>query len=151
MEISNGGIDSLDQLEEPIKLHYEFVLKQPQDASIIYLNPMIRAGWRKNPFEAAERKYPVELPYAMDETYVFLMDIPSGYVVDEIPKSARLALNGDQGQFEYLVAQQQGQIQMRCRLRLNKAWFPAADYTSLRDFFGMVVKKEAETIVLKKK
>jgi len=42
-------------------------------------------------------------------------------------------------------------IQMRCRLRLNKAWFPAEDYASLRDFFTYVVKKENETIVLKKK
>ena len=43
------------------------------------------------------------------------------------------------------------QIQMRTRLRLNKAWFPAADYGNLRDFFAFVVKKEAETIVFKKK
>ena len=151
MEITNGGIDSLDRLEEPIKLHYDFVLKQAQDASVVYLNPLIGAGWRKNPFGAAERKYPVELPYAMDEVYVFSMEVPQGWVVDELPKSARIVLSGDQGQFEYLVAQQQGQVQMRCRLRLNKAWFPAADYSSLRDFFALVVKKEAETIVLKKK
>ena len=123
MEINNGGIDSLKNLEDPVKVHYDFVLKQPQDASIIYLNPMIGAGKRINPFGAAERKYPVELPYASDDMYVFSMDIPNGYVVDELPKSARVALNGNQGQFEYLINQQNGQIQMRCRLRLNKAWF----------------------------
>ena len=151
VQISNGGIDSLDLPEEPVKVHYDFVLKQPSDASIIYLDPLIGDGWRQNPFDAAERKYPVELPYSMDESYVFSMDIPKGYAVDELPKSTRVALNGDQGKFEYLIAQQGDQIQMRCRLLLNKAWFPAADYSSLRDFFGYVVKKEAEQIVLKKK
>ena len=151
MQISNGGIDSLDNLEEPAKVHYDFTLKQQPDASVLYLTPVIGDGWRKNPFEAAERKYPVELPYAMDETYIFSLEIPDGYAVDERPKSARVTLNGDKGQFEYLISQQDNLLQMRCRLRLNKAWFSAADYSSLRDFFGDVVKKEAEPIVLKKK
>jgi hypothetical protein len=149
--ISNGGIDSLDQLENPVKLHYDFVLKQPSDASVIYLNPMIGDSRLSNPFEATERKYPVEMPYTSDETYIFSMPVPDGYVVDELPRSAKVAFNGDQGHFEYLVVNQDGQIQLRCRLRLNKAWFPAEDYGSLRDFFGFVVKKESEQVVLKKK
>ena len=151
IEISNGGIDSLGMPEQPVKVHYDFTLKQQMDASVIYLSPLIGDGWRKNPFEAAERKYPVELPYTMDQTFIFQMDIPQGYAVDELPKSTRVMLNGDQGQFEYLISPQGSQIQMRCRLRLNKAWYPAADYGDLRDFFAYIVKKEAEPIVLKKK
>lgn len=151
MEISHSGIDSLDKPEDPVKVHYDFVLKQPAGASVLYIDPLIGDGYRKNPFEAAERKYPVELPYAIDENYVFSMDIPEGYTVDELPKSVRVALNGDQGQFEYLIAHQGDQIQMRARLKMNKAWFSADDYHNLRDFFGYVVKKEAEQIVLKKK
>jgi hypothetical protein len=34
---------------------------------------------------------------------------------------------------------------------MNKAWFAPEEYSSLRDFFGFVVKKENEQIVLKKK
>jgi hypothetical protein len=150
-DINDGGIDSLARLEDPVMVHYNFVLKQPPGASVIYFNPMMSDDYRQNPFLAAERKYPVEMPYVMDQTYVFSMDIPEGYVVDELPKSARVALNGDQGNFEYLLAHQGDQIQMRCRLRLNKALFPPEDYSSLRDFFAMVVKKENEEIVLKKK
>jgi len=79
------------------------------------------------------------------------MDIPEGYVVDELPKSAKVVFNGDQGYFEYLLAQQGDKIQMRCRVRLNKAQFPPEDYGNLRDFFAFIVKKENEQIVLKKK
>jgi Domain of Unknown Function with PDB structure (DUF3857)/Domain of Unknown Function with PDB structure (DUF3858) len=150
-QIGNGGIDSLTRLEDPVKVHYDFTLKQPSDASVIYLNPILAGGWRENPFQAADRKYPVEMPYTRDETYVLSMDIPPGYVVDEMPKSAKVAFNGDQGYFEYLLAQQGDKIQMRCRVRLNKALFPPEDYSSLRDFFAFIVKKENEQIVLKKK
>jgi hypothetical protein len=150
-DISNGGIDSLTRLEDPVKIHYEFVLKQTPGASVLYFNPVMSGGWRENPFKAADRRYPVEMPYAIDQTYVFSMDIPEGYMVDELPKSAKVAFNGDQGYFEYLIQQQGDKIQMRCRVRLNKAFFAPEDYSSLRDFFAFIVKKENEQIVLKKK
>lgn len=151
VEISNSDIDSLDRPEDPVKVHYEFLLKHEPNAPVLYVTPMLGEGYRQNPFKAAERKYPIEMPYTMDETYIFTMDIPAGYMVDELPKSSRVAYNVDQGSFEYLVVQNGDQIQFRCRLKLNRATFQPEDYSSLRDFFGFVVKKENEQIVLKKK
>jgi len=151
MEISNGGIDSLSRLEDPVKVYYDFRLTQTAGASPLYINPMIGEGMRENPFKAAERKYPVEMPYVSDDMYILNMQIPDGYEVDELPKSARVALNGNQGMFEYLIASQGNTIQLRCHLKLNKANFYPDDYSNLREFFGYVVKKESETIVLKKK
>jgi len=151
LTISDGGVDSLSQPENPAKVHYEFHLNQEPGASLIYINPM---GWsdnRDNPFKAADRKYPVEMPYALDDVYIYSMEIPEGYVVDELPKSAKVSFNTDQGLFEYLIAKEDNMIQLRCRVRLNKAWFPADDYASLRDFYAYVVKKKSEQIVLKKK
>jgi hypothetical protein len=71
-------------------------------------------------------------------------------VVEEMPKSARVAYNGDQGSFEYLIGHQENTIQLRCHLKLNRAYFTSDDYASLRDFYGFIVKKESEQIVLKK-
>jgi hypothetical protein len=150
-KISDGAIDSLDRPEDPATVHYSFVLHPGEaDASKIYVNPFIAGGEGENPFKAAERKYPVEMPYARDETYVFSMQIPDGYSVEELPKSTKASLNGSDGSFEYLIGEQGGMVQLRCKLKVNKANFAASDYGSLREFFGLVVKKEAEVIVLKK-
>ena len=149
--ISNGGIDSLSQLEVPLKIHYEFRLNQEPGASLLYINPLLWNDTRDNPFKALDRKYPVEMPYTMDKAYIFSMEIPSGYIIDEMPKSAKVAFNGNQGYFEYMLGQVDDKIQLRCRLQLNKAWFSPDDYSSLRDFFAFVVKKVNEHIVLKKK
>src|ERR1700754_5224975 len=130
LTISNGGFDSLSQPENPLKIHYDFRLIQEPGASLIYINPMWWGDMRDNPFKAADRKYPVEMPYALDDIYIYSMEIPAGYVVDELPKSAKVSFNGDQGFFEYLIAKQDNMIQMRCRTRLNKAWFSADDYAS---------------------
>lgn len=150
LDISDGRIDSLTRLEDPINIHYDFRLRQAPGSPLIYFNPMFADSWRENPFKAAERKYPVEMPYVTDEVYVFSMEIPEGYTVDELPKSARVVFNVDQGLFEYLIARQDNMIQLRCHLKLTKAYFPAEDYSSLRDFFGYIVNKENEQIVLKK-
>jgi hypothetical protein len=148
--ISDGGIDSLDQAGEPVKVHYSFKLRSGDDNAKIYLDPFIGAGLFKNPFVAADRKYPVEMEYTTDNLYVFTMQIPDGYSVEELPKSARATLNSHDGTFDYLIGEQGGMIQLRCRLKLNKAIFGPEDYANLRDFYTIVVKKEAETIVLKK-
>jgi uncharacterized protein DUF3858/transglutaminase superfamily protein len=150
-KITNTGIDSLAQLDMPATVHYDFAYKISSDNDIIYFNPMFSEGYKENPFKSAERKYPVEMPYVMDETYVLNMEIPNGYVVDEIPKSARVLLNGNEGSFEYIIQKDETNVQMRSRIKLNKATFEPDDYSTLRDFFAFIVKQQSEQIVFKKK
>ncbi len=87
----------------------------------------------------------------MDETYTMTMEIPKGYVVDELPKSARVSYNTNEGFFEYLIQKNEDMVQFRTRIKLNKATFKPEDYASLREFFGYIVKKQSEQIVFKKK
>jgi hypothetical protein len=150
-EVANMNLDSLDKKEQPVTVRYSFVQKQDAGSSMLYLNPFYGEATRENPFKAAERKYPVEMPYTTDDLYLLNLEIPEGYEVEELPKSARVALNGDDGSFEYLIARQENFIQLRCRIKLNKANFSADDYANLRDFYAFVVKKENEQIILKKK
>jgi len=150
VEISNTGIDSLDNPQMPVKVYYDLTFKQLDNPSLIYLNPLFADALHENPFKALERKYPVEMPFAMEHSYIFNMEIPPGYKIDELPKSARVALNGKEGIYEYLIAVEGNSIQMRTHIRLEQADFTAEDYQTLRDFFAFIVKKESEQIVLKK-
>ncbi|HXB30407.1 MAG TPA: transglutaminase domain-containing protein, partial [Puia sp.] len=149
-EIKNTGIDSLDKLEEPVKIYYDFRLKTELGTSIIYINPMFTEALSKNPLNSMERKYPVEMPYIVDEKYILNMDIPTGYAVDELPKSATVSFNGNQGFFEYSIRASESHIQLRCVFKLIKTNFLAKDYNNLRDLFAFMIKKENELIVLKK-
>jgi hypothetical protein len=88
---------------------------------------------------------------AMDEIYTLNMEIPEGYDVEELPKSTLVKFNEDEGLFQYMIARTENYIQFRSRIKLNKANFPPEEYATLRDFFDMIVKKQGEQIVLKKK
>ena len=151
MELTNPRIDSLDKLEENVAISYDFKLNQEKE-DIIYINPMFGEGYKENPFKSAKRYYPVEMPYASDETYTFTMFIPEGYAVDELPKSTIVKLNqeGD-GRFEYLISQSGSAISMRSRIQLKRAYYEPDEYDMLREFFNLIVKKQNEQIVLKKK
>lgn len=147
--LSNTAIDSLDKKEMPVSVQYDISFHADED--ILYFSPMMTAdAYKENPFKAAERFYPVEIPYCIDDVYILNMEIPAGYKVDELPKPARVSLNGGEGMFEYLIQAGGSGIQLRCRTKLNKATFEPEDYETLRNFFAFIVEKQNEQIVFKK-
>lgn len=148
-EISNTAIDSLKKQDLPIKITYEFVAKNEEE-DILYIDPVLEPFFKDNPFQSAQRAYPVEMPFRMDETYLLNFELPQGYVVDELPKSAKVGLNDGDGYFEYLISAEPTRIQLRTRVVLSKAYFSPEEYEPLREFFGYVIKKQTEQIVLKK-
>lgn len=151
IKLENTHIDSLKKDGQPITIHYDFDLNLNNEEDVIYFNPMMGEVMKENPFKSAERIYPVEMPCSSDDIFVANIEVPKGYVVDEIPKSARVSFNETDGMFEYLISNSGDYVQLRCRLKLNKANFLPEEYESLRNFFSYVVSKEGEQIVFKKK
>ncbi len=151
VEMEKENIDSLNKFDYPLFIKYDFKMKLDKE-DILYFNPMFTEGIKENPFKSAQRFYPVEMPYAIDETYLLRLDVPKGYVVDEMPKQLMLKLNEDNdGIFEYRISESNGIISMRSRLRISRAFFLPEEYDMLREFFNYVVKKHNEQIVFKKK
>ena len=149
--ITDIHIDSLKQPELPVTVHASFNMKLADDRSTLYINPFMMSGYNTNPLTATVRKYPVEMEYPLNETYLFSLEIPEGYEVDELPKMTRVSYNGGEGSFEYLLQKTDAMIQLRCSLAFQKANFDPEEYSSLREFFAYIVKKEVEVIVLKPK
>ena len=143
--------DSLDNYDVPLQIKYPIDLKNFANEDIVYFTPLMAEAYKDNYFKSAERKYPVEMPYTIDETYILNMEVPAGYVVDELPKSARVAMNDNEGMFEYLIDQSGGTIRLKSRVQIKKTNFQPEDYEGLRAFFDYVVKKHSEQIVFKKK
>lgn len=149
-KLQNFSIDSLSNCDYPITIHYDVESPDSGKPQIIYINPIFAGKISMNPFKSAHRQFPVEMTNLLDETYIFNLEIPKNYTVDEMPKSVRYMLNQNDGVFEYVIEKGEISIQMQVRLVLNKADFSTGDYDALRNFYGMIVSKENEQIVLKK-
>lgn len=151
VEIKNLRIDSMDNYEEPLQINYDIKILPGQD-DIIYLNPMMGEGYKQNPFRSSKRLYPVEMPYAFDETYFFQMNVPANYEVDVLPKSTRVNLDeAGKSFFEYIIGDTGGIISLRSRVKLSRTYFLPEEYELLRDFFNRIAISHSSQIVLKKK
>lgn len=142
-------VDSTSRKDMPLVAHIDFSLPG-FSTDVVYFSPVLLSEYKKNPFPAATRNYPVEMPYPVNSTYLFSMPVPDGYEVAELPKPSKVNFNGTDGYFEYLIQRSDDNIQLKVTTRLNKAVFDAEDYESLRAFFAYISKKESEQIVFKK-
>lgn len=151
IDLKNGKIDHLKEYSQQAVVEYDFKLTGTDEGGMLYLHPMFSESLRANPFKSADRTYPVEMPSVRDINYTLSFQVPDSYTIEEVPKSAIVKYNDGEGIFQYIVQQQGNLIQLRSRVKLSRALYAPEEYNSLRDFFDMVVKKQAEQIVLKKK
>lgn len=151
IDIKDPALDSLKQVDNPLGIHYDFIINN-NDEDILYVNPLFTEAYKENPFKSAQRAYPVEMPYTFDETFLLTMEVPKGYTLDELPKPMVVKFNeaGD-CQFEYLVSESNNMISLRSRVQFKRANFEPAEYEVLREFFNLIVSKQSEQIVFKKK
>lgn len=151
LQLRETWVDSLDRKELPIAVHFNVDINSFNGSDIVYFSPVLWSGYKSNPFSAAGRRYPVEMNQPVNEVYYLTLEVPEGYSIDELPKSMKLHYNGNDGYFEYIVSRFESTIQLRSTIVLRKANFDPGEYQALRDFFAIVVRKQAEQMVFKKK
>jgi len=143
---------NMDSINQPVYSKYNFALKEApdSDAGIIYIDPVLIDRQKSNPFTSPTRTYPVDFGLPFIQTYNFQLTIPEGYSVEELPKSASLGLSEKGGKFQYQVTQVGNKIILNMRFSIDKAIFIPSEYLNLKEFYNLVINKQAEQIILKK-
>jgi transglutaminase-like putative cysteine protease len=118
---------------------------------ILYVNPFVLMQKATNPFKMEKREYPVDFGFSNDEVYMVSLEIPDGYVVDELPKSKIFMLPENASKYLYNCKVNGNTIHLTSSFIINKSLFSQVEYPDVREFFNQVVAKQAEQIVLKKK
>jgi hypothetical protein len=151
IHFSKGKIDSLHDNELPLNFHYHVELQQP-NTDIVYIKPFFLEGYTANIFPYTKRKNPVELPFTTDDIYSFTMELPAGYSLEELPKSARINLNDQDAVFEFKVSSDyKSYVTVKSRLQFKTIFYDKGEYENLIAFYAAILKKFQEMIVLKKK
>lgn len=132
----------------------ETILIKKEDLSrgdFIYINPLIIPHTTKNTFTQSERKLPIQFEYPMVFQIITTLEIPEDYVIEELPKSGKFALDQNAAGFSYAITGTDNLIQLNYRYHLNEILFPFTSYGMLKEFWGLLTTKNSEMIVLKKK
>ncbi|MFK7806560.1 MAG: DUF3857 domain-containing protein [Saprospiraceae bacterium] len=153
-EINTVQIKYEDDIYKPLRVSMDYVL--PEAANIngdfIYFSPIIFEGYEENPFKLEKRNYPVDISYPFEEDYILNLSIPEGYDIEEIPESINLVLPNKGGKFVYLVNKtSESNIQIVSKIIVDQIYFKPVEYQGVKQFFDLIVEKQGEQIVLKKK
>lgn len=152
LEITDYSYSGIDSIAAPVDESYEITISGRADVAgdIIYLNPLFFEAVKSNPFKLEERKYPIDFAYPFREVFELTLEIPEGYMVDELPKGQKMALPEKSAMFEYSVSVAGNKLLLTNKFSINKPLFVYSEYQGLKDFYNQIVAKHAEQVVLKK-
>lgn len=152
VEVENFKISNKEELGQPVARIVQFLSEDLIETinNKVYIEPLLFLTQRKNPFKLDERKFPVDFGTAWKDINRVSLDIPEGYTVESLPETMAIALPENVGVFKYQVQQAGNKIKVFCSLEFNSPIIPAQYYAYLKDFYGKLVKKESEKIVLVK-
>lgn len=145
-------IDMKDLTKQARESHEVSIAEHANVAGdVIYINPFVATQMMENPFKPETRKYPINFGMAVEKTYMCKITLPEGYQIDEMPQNKLLALPGAAGRYTYNITQMGNVINVTSTFIVSRVLFSQDEYKPLREFYGQVVAKQAEQIVLKKK
>lgn len=153
LSIESIELDNLKKVEETLKSNLEIELSEEAEGNgdLIYFNPFIVDRTSSNPFTLEERKYPVDYGYLIDKVFLLELKLPEGYSLETKPAAARIKLPEDSGAYMYSVTENGSTVLINCRFKINKRQFLFNEYAILKEFYNLIVAKEAEMLVIKKK
>ncbi len=153
LEIEDFKIINKENLNKPITRSVKFLSEDliEQIGNKIYLEPSLFLTKRKNPFKSDKRKFPVDYTTSWKDVNRVSIQIPEGYSIEKLPEPLAMALPDNLGVFKYQVLQRGNSISTVSILQFNSPVIPANYYAYLKDFYGKLVEKQSEKIVLVKK
>ncbi|GAA3987666.1 DUF3857 domain-containing protein [Hymenobacter antarcticus] len=148
------AISARDELSKPVVMDYEFSQAgddSPAAAGTFYLSLLDEFGTAQNPFRHGTRAFPVDFGMGQEEVIVITLNLPEGYELAEMPRPAVVDLPENGGRYLYMVNSTGPTVQLTSRLTLRKPVYGAEEYEYLREFYRVMLEKQAEKLVVKKK
>lgn len=131
------------------EISYSFE-KENEAGSLLYIQPVLSSFHSSSDFRKEERTLPVDFPYPESITYSFSLEIPEGYVVEELPEKVGLTFPSLEGRIQFATQQVGNIVSVLYRASLGKMLVLPEEYADLRLFWETAIGVEKSTIVLKK-
>lgn len=152
LSIDNFKITGIDSIEQPLTEDFSITLKNKvtKANNQLFINPILFDKYTENPFKAENRAYPVDFVTPIEETQMFILELPTGYTIDQLPKNTKMVLPENTGSFQMLSSLNDNKVQVLFKLNINKPVFIQSEYQNLKAFFDELVKKQSEMLIIKK-
>jgi hypothetical protein len=117
---------------------------------LLIFNPLSFVFDNQNPFQKDKRYLPISFPYLTEYSSVVSISLPSNYQVSQLPKDIDISNNSKSARYTYQVVNNGTSITISTSFLINKLKYETYEYPSLRGLYELMLKKQNESIVLKK-
>lgn len=150
--ISNIETKNAEVLNKSIRESYDFDLSNGVDkiGENIYLKPLFFLSRESNPFKSDDRTYPIFFKHPSKVSNTVYVKIPESYEIESLPKSEMFTINNDGAIFKLIVSANGAYLKIDSELQTNTVLYLPNEYDTLKEFYDQIVRKNSETIVLKK-
>ncbi len=150
LEIESFHLANLNNPDTALVLEYTVSLKW--QAATVYMPVFLYQFYSKNPFKEVERKYPIELPYAREDSYLLDLSLPKGYDLADSVTSAYYEFS-PQTNFRYLAEYNASEKQLHLNIHLSerKTYLESTDYPFLKKFYSDIISAQQTAYVFKKR
>lgn len=153
-EVDKFEYDNLKDINKAFKgtITCSFPTQTQVVDDFIYLSPIIYSNFKENPFKTEKRIYPIEIAYPFSEQLIVNINIPEGYIVEELPENLNLQMPDKAAKCTYSISKkEENKLQIVLRAKVNKLIFYPEEYEGIKNFYDLISEKLQEQIVLKKK
>ncbi len=153
VQISEYSITDADSLAKPVNETIVFTSAEPmtQVGDEYYINPLLWKQVKSNPYTIPNREYPVEFGALREQMVVATIRIPENMEIVSIPENSSMMTPDRSVGFIYNVSKNDVSIMFTYKFNVNSTTILPENYPNFRELFNQIVKKHAESIVLRKK
>ncbi|RIA10650.1 transglutaminase superfamily protein [Flavobacteriaceae bacterium MAR_2010_72] len=150
--ITDLEIENAQLAAEPVKVNYKYTLGGgiEEIGDKLYFSPLLFLTTKENPFKEDKRDFPIDLNHPISDKYMINIMLPEGYKVEYLPKNEKFQFNGEIGEFSYLAIENGKFLQLSVNFAINTSLVLSSDYEYFKNFYGMLVEKQSEKIILSK-
>jgi len=152
LQLKVFAVKNEEAIQEDFYNEFEFELEDQiiENEDLIYISPVIYSNFKENPFKAEKRYSNIDYPYQFLDQYIFELEIPEGYRIEQLPELTNLVLPKNGGSFQYMVMESNGKIKISSAIRLKQRQFSPTEYPAIKTMYDLIIEKHGEQIVLRK-
>ena len=151
-KISALELENLSDPEEPVIEKVSLTVPEAAERGdgFMYLNPFLSGRVESNEYYSEERISVIDLACPTFEKYSFKITIPEGWTVAELPQSVNLRMEGGGAGFIYNISADGRTIKLDSEISFTTIRYLPEKYTSIRNFWSSIIRKQSEVVILKK-
>lgn len=138
------------EFESTMKFSSENMIDRVGKKMII--NPMLFLGKISNEFDQTEaRRYSIDLISAFTKQKKVTLEIPEGYVIEEMPKNKKIVTDDKEIEYSYTTNLKGNKLEITSVIKVLSPDYPKEYYPAFKQIWNTASKSENQVISLVKK